>query len=105
MSNESPKILTEEDLERIRYKYTQSHFGGRNSYSIIDGEIANLIASHRLLLSANAELSFKNMKLKEALQKIQTLDINREGNPNELKIILDLTNIAYQAMKEELKCQ
>jgi hypothetical protein len=60
---EPAKILTEEELQKIELDFSLS----TSSAAFV---MFRVIDSHRLLLSANAELSFQNMLLKAAYDKL-----------------------------------
>lgn len=58
-------ILTEEELNKLEFINNDSS----QQITLNKKSIRELITSHRHLLSANAELSFKNQKLKEICKK------------------------------------
>jgi hypothetical protein len=88
-------ILTEEELNKIEDKNASFH---PFKYHRVMNDIDNVIASHRNLLSANAELSFKNQKYKQALKHICEVEMDNAEFEKEM-----MFNIARDALKEETK--
>jgi hypothetical protein len=90
------QILTEEELERAEetMEFAKLSFSFGAAVDItpeFTDSILNIIASHRNLLSANAELSFQKNRYKKALSKIVCLNIPM---PDEV------FNIANDALEE-----
>lgn len=66
-------ILTEEELNKnIDYIDRVYKYGSPIHWDVISSLLQKVAISHRNLLSANAELSFKNMKLTEENNKALT---------------------------------
>ena len=89
-------ILTEEELNKIENSYGVYLPGLAERYP----DVVNLISSNRTLLSANAELSFKNQKYKEILDKLDAhMDFSDQMRSNEVMVFEDVSGI-NQTFKE-----
>lgn len=85
-------ILTEEELNAC-----ENTLGA--NYWAMQASLEKVIASHRQLLSANAELSFKNMKYKKALHEIEKVNTNYfEDDAN---LVIKIAKDALEELKND----